>query len=59
MEIIYLEVHGRIWSVIPYVNNEKWMNLQLPPANLDLIEVFCFELVNDGDFQGRRKSGAI
>ena len=52
VEIIYLEVHGCIWSVIAYVSNEEWMNLQLPPANLDLVDVFCFELVNDSDFQG-------
>ena len=52
VEIIYSEVHDRIWSVIAYVSNKEWMNLQLAPANLNLVDVFCFELVNDSDFQG-------
>ena len=51
VEIIYSEVHGHIWSVA-YVSDKEWMNLQLPPAKLNLADVFCFELVNDSDFQG-------
>ena len=36
VEIIYSEVHGRIWSVVAYVRDEEWMNVRLPPANLNL-----------------------
>ena len=52
VEIIYLEVHGRIWSVVAYVSVKEWMNLPLPLASLDVDDVFCFELVRDSDFHG-------
>ena len=39
VEIIYSEVHDRIWFVVAYMSNEEWMNLQLPPANLNLADV--------------------
>ena len=52
VKILYSEVHGCIWSVVAYVRNEEWINVQLPPSNLNLADVFCFELVNDSYFQG-------
>ena len=52
VEILYSEVHGCIWSVVAYVRDEDWVNVQLPPDNLNSADVFCFELVNDSDFQG-------
>ena len=52
VEIIHSEVHGRIWSVVAYVRDEEWMNVQLLLANLNLADIFCFEQVNDSDFQG-------
>ena len=52
VEIIHSEVHGHIWSVVAYVRDEEWMNVQLPPANLNLVNVYYFELVNDSNFQG-------
>lgn len=52
VEMIYPEVHGRIWSVVAYMSDEEWMNLPLPPASLDLGDMYCYELVRDSDFQG-------
>lgn len=53
VEILYSEMHDRIWSVVAYVRDEEWVNLQLPPTRLNLADVFCFELVNDSDFLGQ------
>lgn len=52
VEKIHSEVRGHIWSVVAYIRDEEWINVQLPPANLNLADVFYFELVNDSDFQG-------
>ena len=52
VEMIYSEVRGCIWSVVAYVSDEEWVNLPLPPAGLDLRNVYCFKLVRDSDFQG-------
>ena len=40
VEMIYSEARGRIWSAVAYVSDEEWMNLPLPPAGLDLDDVF-------------------
>ena len=52
VEILHSEVRGYIWSVIAYVENDEWMNIQFPPSNVNIADIFCFELVSDSDFQG-------
>ena len=51
VEILYSEVHGCIWSVVAYVRDDEWINIQFLPSNVNVADVFCFELVNDSDFQ--------
>ena len=52
VEILYSEFHGCIWSVVAYVRDEEWINIQFPSSNVNVADIFCFELVNDSDFQG-------
>ena len=50
VEVLYLEVHDHIWSMIAYLSDDEWKNLPLPPIGIELGGVFCFELVRDSDF---------
>ena len=52
VEVLFSEVHDHIWFVIAYLNDDEWVNLLLPPAGLELGDVYCFELVRNSDFQG-------
>ena len=40
VEILYSEVHGCIWSVVAYVRDEEWINIQLPPSNVNIADIF-------------------
>ena len=52
VKVLYSEVHDHIWFVLAYFSDEEWVNLPLPPARIELGNVYCFELVRDSDFQG-------
>lgn len=52
IKVLYSKLHDPIWTVLAYVREEEWKNLPLPPARIELDDVFCFELVRDSDFQG-------
>ena len=56
VEILYSEVQRCIWSVIAYVRDEEWINIQFPLSNVNIAYIFCFELLNDS---ASRVSGSL
>ena len=50
VEVLYSEVHDHIWSMLPYLTDEEWESLPLPPIGIELGDVFCFELVRNSNF---------
>ena len=51
VKVLYSEVHDDIWSMIAYLSDDEWENLPLPPARIELWDVFC----RDSDLNTHQK----